>query len=88
MNNWLVYLVECSDGSKYCGATNNIDKRIKTHNAGKGAKYTRMRLPVRLLATSGLMSKGDALRLERKVKKQKANKKVEYLKNGTGTSNT
>lgn len=80
MLDWLVYLVECSDGSKYCGATSNIDKRIKMHNAGKGAKYTRVRLPVRLLVTSKLMSKSDALKLEHKVKKQKANKKVDFLK--------
>ena len=79
LDNWLVYLVECSDGSKYCGATNNIDKRVKTHNAGKGAKYTRVRLPVRLLLISRLMSKWDALKLEREVKKQKAGKKVDYL---------
>jgi putative endonuclease len=79
MNNWLVYLVECSDGTKYCGATNNIEKRIKTHNSGKGAKYTRVRRPVRLLITSRLMPKWDALKLEREVKKQKASKKVDYL---------
>lgn len=84
MNNWLVYLVECSDGTKYCGATNNIEKRIKAHNAGKGSKYTRVRLPVRLLVISRLMPKWDALRLEREVKKQKANMKVEYLKMFTG----
>ena len=79
MNNWLVYLVECSDGTKYRGATNNVEKRIKTHNSGKGAKYTRVRLPVRLLVTSRLMPKWDALKLEREVKKQKADKKIEYL---------
>lgn len=80
MNNWIVYLVRCSDDSLYCGATNNITKRIKAHNTGKGSKYTRSRLPVILLLTSKQLSKSDALKLEYLVKKQKANEKVDYLK--------
>ena len=80
MYNWIVYLVKCKDGSIYCGATNNIEKRIKAHNAGKGSKYTRLRLPVSLLITSRVMTKSEALKLEYKVKKQKANVKVDYLK--------
>ena len=80
MNDWVTYLVECNDGSLYCGATNNIEKRVKVHNVGKGSKYTRSRLPVVLLLTSKLLSKGDALKLERAVKKQKANEKLDYLK--------
>lgn len=79
VDNWVVYLVECRDGTLYCGATNNVDKRVATHNAGKGAKYTKYRLPVSLLLTSKAMPKWDALRLERAVKKQKANEKVNYL---------
>ena len=79
MNSWLVYLVKCRDGTKYCGATNNIEKRLRAHNTGKGAKYTKTRRPVLLLLTSRLMSKSAALKLEHKVKKQKANKKVDYL---------
>lgn len=80
IDTWVVYLVECRDGSIYCGATNNVEKRVKTHNAGKGAKYTRSRLPVTLLLTSRVMDKWEALRLERQVKKQRANAKVDYLK--------
>lgn len=80
MNDWVVYLLECRDGSLYCGATNNIEKRMATHSEGKGAKYTRSRLPVTLLLTSKFLSKIDALKLERVVKKQKANEKVDYLK--------
>ena len=45
---YYVYIVECSDGSLYTGCTNNIKKRLKVHNKGKGAKYTRSRLPVKL----------------------------------------
>jgi putative endonuclease len=80
MNNWCVYLVQCSDGSLYCGATNNVQKRIATHNTGKGAKYTRVRRPLVLLAVSKQMLKSDALKLEHQVKKQKREKKIQYLK--------
>lgn len=44
-----VYIVECSDGSYYTGYTPDLDRRIKLHNAGKGAKYTRDRRPVKLI---------------------------------------
>jgi len=70
---WIVYLVECSDGTLYCGATNNLDKRLKAHNRGRGAKYTRGRLPVRLVVSRGGMTKSEALRLEWKVKKRREN---------------
>jgi len=80
MSDWVTYLIECNDGSFYCGATNNIEKRVVTHNSGKGAKYTRSRLPVKLLLTSKVLSKWDALKLERAVKKHKANEKISYLK--------
>jgi len=66
--NWVVYLVRCADQSLYCGITNNLEKRLKAHNLGKGAKYTRSRLPVELLGTSSEMTKSDALKLERRIK--------------------
>lgn len=43
------YILECADGTWYTGWTNNLEKRVKAHNAGKGGKYTRSRLPVRLI---------------------------------------
>ncbi len=46
---FFVYLLECSDQSLYCGWTTDLSQRLATHNAGKGAKYTRSRLPVRLV---------------------------------------
>ncbi|MCP4722977.1 MAG: GIY-YIG nuclease family protein, partial [Desulfobacteraceae bacterium] len=52
MRDWQVYLLKCADLSLYCGITNNLKARIDTHNAGKGAKYTRGRLPVELVAKS------------------------------------
>ena len=48
-NEHLFYVLECNDGSYYAGYTNDLEKRIRTHNEGKGAKYTRAKLPVRLI---------------------------------------
>ncbi len=78
---WKVYLLKCADDSLYCGISNDIDARIAKHNAGKGAKYTKPRLPVELVMASGELSKSDALKLEYYVKRQSAHKKVEALKN-------
>ena len=72
---WIVYLIRCSDESLYCGITNDLTNRLETHNSGKGAKYTRFRRPVELVAASPEMTKNDALRLEYRVKQVPASKK-------------
>jgi putative endonuclease len=79
MKNWLVYLVECSDGTLYCGATNNLQKRLVAHNKGKGAKYTRGRLPVSLKASRDGLTKSQALKLEHRVKKARRDRKEAVL---------
>lgn len=66
---WVVYFLRCSDNSLYCGITNNIEKRIKVHNTGKGAKYTRNKLPVKLVYIQKVDNKSEALKLEYKLKK-------------------
>jgi putative endonuclease len=66
-----VYLLRCSDGSFYCGITKDIERRIREHNDGVGAKYTRGRGPVELLAFTPRLSKPDALRFEHSVKSVK-----------------
>ena len=67
---WYVYVVECKDGSLYTGIAKDVEERIALHNAGKGAKYTRGRGPVRVVAESKAMrSMGKALKLEAKIKK-------------------
>jgi len=58
------YIVECSDGSLYTGWTIDIDKRIKVHNSGKGAKYTRTKLPVRLVASWCFETQSEAMKWE------------------------
>ena len=54
------YMLECSDGSYYTGWTNDLRKRVRTHRAGKGGKYTRARLPVRLVYYETFGEKRDA----------------------------
>ena len=73
--NWVVYLVRCADQSMYCGITNNLEKRLESHNLGKGAKYTRYRIPVELLGTSSEMTKSEALKLELRIKRMPADRK-------------
>ena len=65
---WYVYIVECSDGTLYTGITTDVNKRIETHNKGKGAKYTRGRRPVVLLISFSVESKGAALKEEYRIK--------------------
>ncbi len=62
-------MVECADGSFYCGYTNDLKKRIDTHNLGKGAKYTRSRLPVRLVYYEKFDSKEEAMSREWHLKR-------------------
>ena len=56
-----MYVVECADGTLYTGYTTDVERRLKTHNAGKGAKYTRARLPVKLLYSEAFASKPEAM---------------------------
>lgn len=73
---WFVYLLQCVDGTLYCGATNNLEKRIATHNAGKGARYTRGRIPVTLIKSWSFDSKSEALQFEYKVKQLSREEKL------------
>lgn len=77
---WIVYILRCADGSFYTGATNGLEKRLIGHNLGTASKYTRSRRPVTLLATSAEMDKGEALRLEIKIKKMPKINKIACLK--------
>ena len=81
---WLVYLLECGDGTLYCGVTNNMDRRISQHNGQipGGARYTRGRRPVRLLANRACGDKSEALRLEKAVKSQPRTHKLQFLLSG------
>jgi len=67
--NWVVYIVECIDGSLYTGCTNDLPSRLLRHNAGTGAKYTRSRCPVRLVYSEALKDRSEALKREAAIKK-------------------
>lgn len=79
MSGWCVYLIECADATYYCGITNNLEKRFDAHSQGKGAKYTRGRTPLKLIATKDNLSKSEALKLEIHIKKLKRHQKVAAL---------
>jgi putative endonuclease len=64
-----VYMVQCADGTLYTGWTNSLPRRLKAHNAGRGAKYTRSRRPVCLVWAEQLPSPSDALRREAAIKR-------------------
>lgn len=78
---YLVYIVECSDGSHYTGITNNLTRRLRQHNGEikGGAKYTSKRMPVKLIMTSCYMNKSEVLKLEYKTKKQRKAKRIDFL---------
>ncbi len=62
------YILKCADGTLYCGWTNDLEKRVKTHNDGKGAKYTRCRLPVSLVYYEAFETSVEAQRREYQIK--------------------
>ncbi|MRX72939.1 GIY-YIG nuclease family protein [Bacillus lacus] len=83
-SNHFFYVLKCSDGSYYAGYSNNVEKRVQTHNDGKGAKYTRSRRPVSLLYQEHHSTKGDALKAEQAFKKKSRKAKERYLLENQG----
>lgn len=87
MNENYTYILRCADGTYYCGWTNNLDRRLKTHNEGKGAKYTRSRRPVALVYYEAFSTKEEAMRREYEIKQLPRKKKEELIfKQQTDTS--
>ena len=76
---WILYILECSDNSIYTGITNNIEKRIKMHESGKGAKYLRGRLPIKLLHKEVFLSRSDASKREILIKKMNHKEKRKLI---------
>lgn len=75
-----VYMLECSDGSIYTGWTNDIKRRFFMHQEGKGARYTKVRLPLHLIYLEELPTKSEALKREIAIKKLRKGKKRDLLK--------
>lgn len=80
-NSWHVYLLRCADGTLYCGIARDTRKRLAQHNGelAGGARYTRGRRPVAMLASAVAGAMGDALRLEALIKKLPRYKKLQAL---------
>ena len=78
--NW-TYILLCADGTLYTGWTNNLSARIKTHQDGKGAKYTRTRRPVKLAYQECFSSRREAMQRECEIKQMPRKKKLELVPN-------
>ena len=73
------YMLECSDGSLYTGWTNDLERRVKAHNAGRGAKYTKSRRPVKLVYFESFSTKQEAMRREWEIKQLKRQEKEKMI---------
>lgn len=80
-NAHFIYVLLCADQTLYCGYTTDVEKRISTHNSGKGAKYTKTRLPVQLLTSLSFDTKTEAMQCEWWFKnKLQRKQKLELIK--------
>lgn len=66
---WFVYILECADGSLYTGSTNDVERRVEQHSGGKGARYTRMHTPVKLVYSEPAVNRSEAFKREIAIKK-------------------
>ena len=74
-----MYVVECADGSWYTGYTTDVEARVSAHNAGTGARYTRARGPVRLVAVAEFPTKHDAMSAEYRFKRLPRDRKEQLV---------
>ncbi len=77
---WLLYILKCSDGTLYTGITNDLVRRMEKHACGKASRYTRSRLPVRLVHAEGCLNKSSALRKELRIKALTRLGKEKYIR--------
>ncbi len=81
---YYVYVLQCIDGSFYTGYTKNIDQRVKEHSCGKGARYTRMHKPRKVVYVELLETRSQAMRRERAIKKLSREQKHELANSKKG----
>ena len=75
-----VYLLRCADGSLYCGWTTDPEARLAAHSSGRGAKYTRSKLPVKLVYTEAYEDRHEALSREWHIKRMSRAEKEELIR--------
>lgn len=83
MGSHYIYILECSDGTLYTGYTIDLEKRLHTHNEGKGAKYTRVRLPVKRVYEESFETKSAAMQREYAIKQLTRSQKIKLIQGGT-----
>ena len=76
---YLVYILRCGDGTLYTGCTNDLPRRLKAHQSGRGAKYTRSRLPVELVYQEAVPDRSAALRREAAIKRLDRRRKLALI---------
>lgn len=74
-----MYLVRCADSTLYCGWTTDLEKRVRAHNSGQGAKYTRSRRPVKLVYAEEFSEKQEALSREWHLKRLSRAEKIRLI---------
>lgn len=77
-----VYILRCSDDTLYCGWTNDLEARVTAHNSGRGAKYTRSRLPAELVYSEEYESRSEAMSREWYIKRLSRSEKLELIASG------
>ena len=80
---YYVYILRCKDGSYYTGHAKNVEKRFEIHKKGRGARYTRMHEPEKLVYTEQFENRGEAMRRERRIKTLSHNKKQQLISNNS-----
>ena len=83
-----VYILKCSDNTLYTGWTTSLEKRLKAHNSGKGAKYTRVRLPVEIVYFEEFEDKKEAMKREYAIKQLSRQEKIKLIDSKTNNENS
>lgn len=76
---WCVYILQCADGTLYTGITNNLKSRVQKHNKGVASKYTRVRLPVKVVYTEKCEDRSQASKRELAIKKLSKEEKLKLV---------
>lgn len=76
---WFLYILKCRDGTLYTGITNDIQRRLRMHNDGSASRYTRSRLPVKLVYQEPCRNRSDALRKEWALKRLPKREKEDHI---------
>jgi putative endonuclease len=77
---WFLYILKCRDGTLYCGITTDLERRIDQHNNGSASRYTRSRLPVKLVFSGTCRGRSQALKKEYAMKQLSRKEKIAYIR--------